>query len=138
MTAHRFAILLILGATLSGCGKSTPDPKGVWSVRHELKQKDPETDESTVVGFSTSTITIKDDGTFQEIMAIDLFEDPDPDPTEYTGTWKQDADVIRFRRDGGDSTDSYSIDEQGLRMTGNVAGHSIVLTRKLEADTNSE
>jgi hypothetical protein len=138
MAVHRFAIVLILGATLSGCGKSTPDPKGVWTVRHELKQKSPETGESTVVGFSTSTITIKDDGTFQETMAIELFEDPDPDPTEYKGKWKQDADVIRFRRDGEDSTGSYSIDEQGLRMTGNVAGHSIVLTRQLEADTNPE
>ena len=138
MGCRSFAIVLILGATLSGCGESAPDPKGVWTVRHELKQKSPETDESTVVGFSTSTITIKDDGTFQENMAIELFEDPDPDPTVYKGKWKQDADVIRFRRDGGDSTDSYSIDEQGLRMTGNVAGHSIVLTRKLDADTNPE
>ena len=138
MAAHRFAVVLILVTTLSGCGKSRPDPKGVWTVKHELKQKEPETDESTVVGFSTSTITLKDDGTFQETMAIDLFEESNPDPTEYKGTWKQDADVIRFRRDGADSTDSYSIDEQGLRMTGNVAGHSIVLTRKLETDTSSE
>lgn len=138
MALPRFAVLLISVATLSGCGRNAPDPTGVWTVRHELKQKDPGTDESNVVGFSTSKITIKDDGTFQEIMAIDLFQDPDPEPTEYKGTWKQDADVIRFRRDGGESTDSYSIDDQGLRMTGNVAGHSIVLTRQLEADAASE
>jgi hypothetical protein len=134
MTTHRFIFTVLFVATLTGCGKSVPDPVGVWTVRHELKHKGPQTAESSVDGFSASTITMKDNGRFQEILRIHLYLDWDPDPTEYNGTWRQDDDVIRFKRDGGDATESYVIDEQGIRMTGNVAGQSIVMTKDMKIE----
>ena len=140
MANTRFLIGVVLCVATAGCGgQSPPSPLGVWTVRHELKQKDSESeDKEVVVGFSTSTITIANNGTFAERLQIDLLKDPDPEPSDYKGIWKQDGDVIRFKRDEGESTDSYVIDQQALRMTGNVAGHDFVLTRRLADEHESK
>jgi len=110
-------------------------PIGTWTVRHELKKESSEVsadERSSVYGFSTTTITITDDGTFSERMLVELLDGPALEPREYRGKWHQDADVVRFRRNDSDATQSYIIGEQGLRMTGNVAGHDIVLTRQFD------
>ena len=86
MTITRIIFLALLSTTLAGCGKSGPDPIGTWTVRHELKHHDPQSAESTLEGFSTSKITIKDNSRFQEIVTIQLLNDWDPPATEYNGT----------------------------------------------------
>lgn len=107
-------------------------PVGKWTIRHELKGPSGTPDEDKVVGFSTSTITIKKEGKFDERLEVDLIEEEDLEPTDYQGTWEQNGDVIRMQRDGDMATFSYVIDKEGLRMSGNVAGHDVVLTRSLE------
>ena len=140
MASIRFFMGVAICVATAGCGgQSPPGPLGVWTVRHELKQKDSDSvDTDVVVGFSTSTIVIANDGTFAERLQVDFFKAPDPKPTDYKGVWKQDGNVIRFKRDEGESTESYVIDQQGLRMTGNVAGHDIVLTRRLKGENETE
>ena len=130
----RVLVSVIVCVSAIGCrGQSDPSPVGVWTVRHELKRENPESEDNPIlVGLSTSILTLAENGTFTERLQVDLFEDAKPEPVNYHGVWQQDGNVIRFKRDGGDSTDSYVIDEQGLRMTGNVAGLEIILTRQLE------